>query len=246
MVIAHRGYAQKEKENTIFAFDAAIKAGAQGIECDIRLTRDGKAIVNHNSFLLINNKKIKIAKYSLSEIENLSKPFGHELLPLDDLFEYIKRSKVQFFLEIKSSSSILSQLIIKKIKDGNLWQRIHIMGFPSVIKNALHAQSQYPKLQIGQLLRFPPYAYIKKPKKSYSVFLGWLDDLRGSQTLFRTLISPKRLVKLKNLFEKNGFKVMGGVINNKKGLDLFRQAGITDIVTDRVAEAVNYFKKKQA
>jgi hypothetical protein len=39
--------------------------------------------------------------------------------------------------------------------------------------------------------------------------------------------------------------VIGGVINNEKGFHLFKQAGITDIVTDRVAEAVSYFKSKR-
>jgi glycerophosphoryl diester phosphodiesterase len=74
------------------------------------------------------------------------------------------------------------------------------------------------------------------------VLLGWLDGIKGSQTLFRTLISPKRLTRIKKSFEKKGFNVIGGVINNEKGFHLFKQAGITDIVTDRVAEAVCYFK----
>lgn len=244
MVIAHRGYAQKEKENTIFAFDAAIKVGAQGIECDIRPTGDGEAVVNHNKHIIINDKKIRIFKHSLSELENMCQSFGHELLTLDNLFEYIKQKQTQFFLELKSPSASLTRSVIKKIKEGKLWQQVHVMGFPSFVKNALLAQSQYPKLQVGQLLRFPPYAYIKKPKKSYSVFLGWLDGLHGSQTLFKTLLSPKRLTKLRKYFEKNGFKVMAGVINNKEGLTLFREAGITDIVTDKVPEAVDYFKQK--
>jgi glycerophosphoryl diester phosphodiesterase len=244
MVIAHRGYAQKAQENSLFAFDAAIKAGAKGIECDIRLTGDGNAVVNHNKHLLINDGKIKISEYSLRELRQMCKSFGHKLLTLDDLFEYIKQKQVQFFLELKSSSPTLIETVVRKIKEEDLWQQVNVMGFSSVVKNALRAQSQHPKLQVGQFLNFPPYSYIKKPKKSYCVFLGWLDSLRGSQTLFRTIISPKRLTGLKNFYERHGFKVMGGVINNKEGLDLFRQAGITDIVTDRIPETVDYFKQK--
>jgi len=243
MVIAHRGYAQKAQENSLFAFDAAIKAGAKGIECDIRSTGDGNAVVNHNKHFFIDNEKIKISEYSLQELKDMCKSSGHELLTLDNLFEYIKQREAQFFLELKSSSSTLTESVVKKIKEENLWQQVNVMGFSFAVKNALRAQSQHPKLQVGQLLHFPPFSYLKRPKKSYCVFLGWLDALRGSQTLFRTFISPKRLAQLKNFFEKNGFKVMGGVINNTEGLDLFRQAGITDIVTDRIPETVNYFKK---
>ena len=245
MVIAHRGYSQKAKENTISAFNAALRAGAKGIECDIRLTKDKKAIVNHNNYILINHKKLKISKHSLAEIEKLCKISKHKLLTLDDLFKYIKRQKVQFYLEIKSSSPALTEEIIKRIEKDNLWKRVQIIGFSFVVKNALKAQAQYTKLQVGQLLLVSHYSFItRRPKKSHSVLLGWLDGIRGSQILFRTLISPKRLARIKKSFEKKGFNVIGGVINNEKGFNLFKQAGITDIVTDRVAEAVSFFNQK--
>lgn len=244
MVIAHRGYKQFAKENTISAFEKAIMAGAHGIECDIRLTLDKIAIVNHNSHLVIDNKKVKISKYTIGELKDICKYAGHELLVLDGLFDYAKQRQAEFFLEVKTSSPTLVESITKKIKEKNLWKQMHITGWSFLIKNALRAQSQYPKLQVGQFLHLPTYSYIRRPKKSYCVFLGWLDGLLGSQTLFRTFISPERLVKLKGFLEKQGFNVKAGVINNDSGLELFRQAGIIDIVTDRVAETVNYFKKK--
>ncbi len=245
MVIAHRGYKQFAQENTISAFDKAILAGATGIECDVRLTADGKVVINHSSNIIIESKKVKISKHSIADLKAICKNSGHELLTLDDLFDYAKQKQAQFFLEVKTSSPTLIESITKKIKEKNLWEQIHITGWSFFVKNALRAQSQHPKLQVGQFLHLPPaYSYMRRPKKSYCVFLGWLDGLPGSQTLFRALISQNRLIRLKNFLEKNGFNVMGGVINNDSGLDLFRQAGITDIVTDRVAETVNYFKQK--
>lgn len=245
MVIAHRGYSKYALENTISAFDAAIKAGAKGIECDIRLTADGKAIINHNKYFLIDNQKIKISNSPFRELKEICKFSGHELLDLDSLFEYIKQKDAEFFLELKNSSLHLVESITRKINEENLWKQVHIMGFSFVVKNALRAQSQHPKLQVGQFLHLPAYPYIRirKPRKSYCVFLGWIDEIPGSQRFFRTLVSPSRLVKLKNFLEKNGFNVKGGVINNDSGLELFKQAGIKDIVTDRVSETVNYFKK---
>ena len=245
MVIAHRGYAKIAQENTIFAFDAAIKAGAKGIECDVRLTEDGEAVINHSKHILIEDKKIAISKHTINELKEICKYSGHELLLLDDLFDYASQRQAEFFLEVKTSSPTLTHSITKKIKEKNLWGQINITGWSFLVKHALNAQSQHPKLQVGQFLHLPPaYRYMRKPKKSYCVFLGWLDELRGSQTLFRTLISPKRLVKLKNLLSKNGFNVKAGVINSHEGLDYFRQAGITDIVTDKITETVNYFKSK--
>lgn len=246
MVIAHRGYSKIALENTFSSFDAAIKLGAKGIECDVRLTSDGKAIVYHNKHLIVNEKKFKISNHSISELKKICKSSGHELLELATLFEYIKQKDAEFFLELKNSSPLLVETITRKINEENLWDQVHLMGFSFVMKNALLAQSKHPKLQVGQFLHLPAYPYIRirKPKKSYCVFLGWLDEIPGSQRFFRTLLSQERLIKLKKFLEKNGFHVMAGVINNDSGLELFRKAGITDIVTDRIPETVNFFNQK--
>lgn len=244
MVIAHRGYSKYALENTISAFDAALLAGAKGIECDVRLTGDDKAIIYHNKHIKFSDNKVKISKHSIKDLKEICKYSGHELLALDDLFDYIKQKQTQFFLEVKTSSATLIESITKKIREENLWEQVHITGFSFFVKNALRAQSQHPKLQVGQFLHLPAYSYIRKPKKSYCVFLGWLDQFPGSQTLFRTIFSSDRLSRLKDFLEKQGFNVKAGVINNDSGLDLFTKAGITDIVTDRVTETVNYFKQK--
>jgi len=48
LVIAHRGGAKESTENTIGAFERAIKIGADGIETDLRLTRDGVVVIYHD------------------------------------------------------------------------------------------------------------------------------------------------------------------------------------------------------
>lgn len=50
LVIAHRGGALESTENTIGAFQRAAKIGADGIETDIRLTRDGVVVVYHDDY----------------------------------------------------------------------------------------------------------------------------------------------------------------------------------------------------
>lgn len=246
MVIAHRGYSKYAQENTISAFEKAIMAGAKGIECDIRLTGDKKAIVYHSSHITLDDRKFKISKHTINELKEICKYSGHELLLLDDLFDYAKQKQAEFFLEVKTSSPTLVESITKKIKEKKLWDQINVTGWSFLVKNAIRAQSQHPKLQVGQFLHLPAYPYlrVRKPKKSYCVFLGWLDGLPGSQAFFRTFISKDRLIRLKSFLEDQGFNVKAGVINNDSGLELFRQAGITDIVTDRVSETVDYFKQK--
>ena len=47
-IFAHRGYWRHCPENTLSAFRAAAQLGAHGIELDLRLTRDGHAVVLHD------------------------------------------------------------------------------------------------------------------------------------------------------------------------------------------------------
>lgn len=48
LVVAHRGASVEDPENTIEAFEAAIDAGADAVEFDVRMTADGHAVVMHD------------------------------------------------------------------------------------------------------------------------------------------------------------------------------------------------------
>jgi glycerophosphoryl diester phosphodiesterase len=48
LVIAHRGAAEGQLENSLESFEAAIALGADMLELDVRMTRDGELIVFHD------------------------------------------------------------------------------------------------------------------------------------------------------------------------------------------------------
>ena len=50
-VIAHRGASRDCPENTLAAFDEALRQGADGIELDVQLSRDGVPVVYHDRTL---------------------------------------------------------------------------------------------------------------------------------------------------------------------------------------------------
>lgn len=51
LVYAHRGGAALRPENTIAAFDHGLSLGADGLEFDVRLSRDGVVVVHHDATL---------------------------------------------------------------------------------------------------------------------------------------------------------------------------------------------------
>jgi glycerophosphoryl diester phosphodiesterase len=47
-VVAHRGASADRPEHTLAAYDLALREGADGVECDVRLTRDGHLVCVHD------------------------------------------------------------------------------------------------------------------------------------------------------------------------------------------------------
>lgn len=243
MIIAHRGYHQNCKENTLAAFAAAFAIGADAIETDARLTKDGQVVINHNDEIQLNGREIIISQTTLDQILKERGEGNERLLTLDELFEYIEQSAKSFFIELKSDSLILAQSVIKKIQENNLWSRVCVIGFCSRIKTALSLQANYPDLRVAQILIFPFLSFFKLPPKSFAVFFGWLRSVRGSELVFRILIHGNFLARLRARFEKHGFKVMVGVINDPPDWEWFIKVGLVDIFTDNVPALVERLKK---
>jgi glycerophosphoryl diester phosphodiesterase len=49
LIVAHRGASSTRPENTLAAFEEAIRLGAPVVELDVRLSRDGRAVVMHDA-----------------------------------------------------------------------------------------------------------------------------------------------------------------------------------------------------
>ena len=47
-VVAHRGASADRPEHTLAAYELALQEGADGVECDVRLTRDGHLVCVHD------------------------------------------------------------------------------------------------------------------------------------------------------------------------------------------------------
>lgn len=71
-VIAHRGASAAVAEHTLAAYEAAIQTGADGLECDVRLTRDGHLVCVHDRRVdRTSNGSGIVSEYDLAELERL-------------------------------------------------------------------------------------------------------------------------------------------------------------------------------
>lgn len=108
ILIAHRGlYNERIRENTISAFDNAFNNAFEGIELDVRKTKDNKIIVLHDSFISRVSNGVGLVK-NMTYNELLKYNFGKdfiERIPL--LSEVINKYKDKIIMiELKDKISI--------------------------------------------------------------------------------------------------------------------------------------------
>lgn len=86
--IAHRGDSTVAPENTIDAIKAAVNFGCEGIEIDVRLTKDNKIALMHDECIdrMVfdgkgNKLNIKLRELNWSEVLKYKIPYENHLLP---------------------------------------------------------------------------------------------------------------------------------------------------------------------
>ncbi|WP_041076162.1 glycerophosphodiester phosphodiesterase family protein [Thermotoga caldifontis] len=71
IVLGHRGYSAQYPENTLIAFRKALELGADGVELDLRGTKDGKVVVIHDEDLKrLCGADVKVSEVSFEELRN--------------------------------------------------------------------------------------------------------------------------------------------------------------------------------
>lgn len=99
-VIAHRGAWKNTgaPENSIEAFDHAVKLGCEGSEFDVHMSADSLPVVNHDPLI----QGVSIAKSNSDQLLQLKLPNGETLPTLEDYLKRgIKQNKTKLILELK-------------------------------------------------------------------------------------------------------------------------------------------------
>ena len=90
-VFSHRGGRMEFDENTMAAFQASYDAGYRGFEVDIRLTKDGKFVITHDSTLeRTTNGSGAVEQKTGDELRALATKKGGKLAFLPELLEWLK------------------------------------------------------------------------------------------------------------------------------------------------------------
>ena len=103
-MLGHRGYRARYPENTLLAFKRAFAAGADGVECDLQKTADGRYVVIHDpGTVRVTGISADVAKLSLRELRLLDFGSGERIPELCELLEAIPAGKY-LNLELKEET----------------------------------------------------------------------------------------------------------------------------------------------
>ncbi|ASB88519.1 glycerophosphodiester phosphodiesterase [Bacillus sonorensis] len=139
-VFAHRGASGTYPENTMTAFEHAAQAGADGIELDVQMTRDGRLVVIHDEKLdRTTSLKGYIKDFTYEEIKQgdasyrFSEKTGFVTVPtLEEVFDWAVKGSFLINVELKNSIvryEGMEEKVMALISEYKLEDRIIISSF---------------------------------------------------------------------------------------------------------------------
>jgi glycerophosphoryl diester phosphodiesterase len=151
MVYAHRGGAALAPENTLVAFDAGLAAGADGIELDVRLSRDGVAVVMHDSTLdRTTDATGPVDGRTAAELAGLDAgcrferdgafPFKGRSIGVPSLRDVLDRHRgTALIVELKSADPRLAEVVVGEIHAAGAISRVTVGSFQKGALDAVRA-----------------------------------------------------------------------------------------------------------
>lgn len=145
-VWAHRGASGYAPENTMSAFELAIKQNADGVELDVQLTKDGTLVVIHDEKIdRVTNGIGFVKDYTYDELQAFScKDAFNEsqtikIPTLEEVLELLKPSGLTVNVELKTGIFQypgIEEITLETVKQRKMEDRVIYSSFyhPSILK----------------------------------------------------------------------------------------------------------------
>ena len=226
MLIGHRGCKDIEPENTLLAIKKAIAIGADGVEIDVRLSKDKELVVIHDDTLdRTTNGKGFVKNLILKELKKLNAGKGEKIPTLQEVINVIK-DKIYLIIELKDEGT--EKRVVELIKKNKLKKVIMVSFIDQLVKNVKKIDK---KIKTGILFKDNQIDPIVMAKNADSEFVFPKYKL----------VNKKFVVKC----HKKGIRVAVWNINNLNELKQASKLGLDIICSNRPDILVNYFKNKR-
>lgn len=160
LIFAHRGASKAAPENTLPAFEAAIRLGADGVELDVQYSSDGALVIFHNDTLeKTSDGAGRVTAHTLAELRALDAGswfgpsfVGTRIPILDEVLDLLK-GKLLVNVELKVLGTLRSGMgadAVKAIRAHGMADQVVISSFnPFALRQAKEAG---PEIECALLL----------------------------------------------------------------------------------------------
>lgn len=232
-IIGHRGAMGHAPENTLISFEKGWRLGADGLECDVHLSRDGRLVVIHDGTLeRTTDGRGAVRRMDWGELRRLDAGAwyhprfrGQRLLRLPDLLEWIrpKRSPggrpLHLLVEIKSGSPRtpgVARRVVWALRAGGMLRRSWVISFDHDVVREV--KRLCPRLPAGLIFhkRLPDLAARLRRAKADGSFPLW------------KLVNPKLVQRA-----RRGGRFLGvWTVNDAKAMRRMIRLGVDAITTN--------------
>ena len=220
LIYAHRGASSDFAEGSKAAYEGALSQGADGFECDVRLTKDKQIICYHDADTKrLSGIDLKIANTSSSELNQKINPYY-----FTDLLDFAISNKKDLVIETK-----------------------HPVPTGGLIEKELHNLLSSKAAQIQKsgirvlLISFSYLATLRNKKSGFQSGLLINKKIMASFNTAQVIAANIEIVKKDHSFvlnqQKRGKKVIVWTVNNQDDLNLCKDLGIYAVITDNPARA---------
>lgn len=169
-VWAHRGASGAYPENTLLAFEKAIEMGADGIELDVHMTRDGVVVVAHDEAVdrasdgtgrIIDQDFVGLRRLDFSRVKPGQAP--QRIPTLGEVLELLRPTHLSLNIELKTGIVLyegIEALTLKEVKAAGMGERTIYSSFNHYALKTVQAID--PVARIGLLYQEPlidPWRY---------------------------------------------------------------------------------------
>jgi glycerophosphoryl diester phosphodiesterase len=224
-VLGHRGVRGAAPENTMAAFELAARAGADGVELDVRLSRSGELVVCHDPTLeraTRGSDVRRVADLDTAELAKIDVGDGQGVPLLSDVLAWAEGAGRAVNVEMKRDVPSRPEVVAataRLLRDRS--------GRPAVIVSSF---DPWMLAYLGLLLPAVPRGFLFAPDHAY-LRSGWPATLLRAAAVHpeRTLCSPGRVEK----WRACGRLVHVWTVNDPGEARALAASGVDAIITDK-------------
>ncbi|MFH2202467.1 MAG: glycerophosphodiester phosphodiesterase family protein [Elusimicrobiota bacterium] len=235
-IFAHRGALLNAPENTLAAFRLAFANGADGIECDIRRTKDGELVLFHDPDLRrVAGRPERIADIPYKQFKEI-RVFGKEpVAHLNELFALLAEYPGKpCFLDISLDQRRDIEKLARAVVDAGLADRLHILAFIHLRRRLAHARRVCPEVRLS-VMPLTPVRLLELARLAgaATVCTGW-NQWWIAKKWFRLVAGLTDFRGSVRRAQAAGIEVTGGVANTPDEVRWFADQGVSGVWTDDV------------